>query len=57
MNADPFTGNRDAFGGGNPISNVEVDGHFFNITGIVKMAELLGPGRSPECHRHDAGST
>ncbi|WP_052433356.1 DNRLRE domain-containing protein [Streptacidiphilus carbonis] len=27
MSADPYTGNRYAFGGGNPISNVELDGH------------------------------
>ena len=25
---DPFTNNRYAFGGGNPISQVEIDGHF-----------------------------
>ncbi|MFE7599239.1 DNRLRE domain-containing protein [Streptomyces sp. NPDC057494] len=25
---DPFTGNRYAFGGGNPASSVEIDGHF-----------------------------
>ncbi|MFE7327737.1 DNRLRE domain-containing protein [Streptomyces sp. NPDC057565] len=29
LGADPFTGNRYAFGGGNPISNVEIDGHCF----------------------------
>ncbi|MFF3911723.1 DNRLRE domain-containing protein [Streptomyces sp. NPDC001848] len=27
MTTDPYTGNRYAFGGGNPISNVELDGH------------------------------
>ncbi|MER6354763.1 DNRLRE domain-containing protein [Streptomyces sp. NPDC001634] len=27
MTTDPFTGNRYAFGGGNPLSNIEVDGH------------------------------
>ena len=26
---DPFTGNRYTFGGGNPISNIELDGHMF----------------------------
>jgi hypothetical protein len=26
--ADPFTGNRYAFGGGNPVSFVEIDGHW-----------------------------
>ncbi|MEV5339779.1 DNRLRE domain-containing protein [Streptomyces sp. NPDC052676] len=28
---DPYTGNRYAFAGGNPISFVEIDGHFFDI--------------------------
>lgn len=27
LTTDPFTGNRYAFGGGNPISDVELDGH------------------------------
>ncbi|WP_075018058.1 DNRLRE domain-containing protein [Actinacidiphila rubida] len=27
MTTDPYTGNRYAFGGGNPLSNVELDGH------------------------------
>jgi RHS repeat-associated protein len=27
MSADPYTGNRYAFGGGNPLSNIEQDGH------------------------------
>ncbi|MGW0703124.1 golvesin C-terminal-like domain-containing protein [Streptomyces sp. NPDC002867] len=29
LGTDPFTGNRYAFTGGNPISFVEIDGHFF----------------------------
>ncbi|MFF9243971.1 DNRLRE domain-containing protein [Streptomyces sp. NPDC014776] len=29
---DPFTGNRYAFGGGNPISFVELDGHLFGLS-------------------------
>lgn len=29
LSVDPFTGSRYAFGGGNPISNVELDGHGF----------------------------
>ncbi|TVT26499.1 hypothetical protein FNH05_31355 [Amycolatopsis rhizosphaerae] len=29
MTADPYTGNRYAFGGGNPLSNIEMDGHEF----------------------------
>nr|WP_319020246.1 DNRLRE domain-containing protein [Streptomyces peucetius] len=28
LGTDPYTGNRYAFTGGNPISNVEIDGHF-----------------------------
>ncbi|MEV6491585.1 polymorphic toxin-type HINT domain-containing protein, partial [Actinoplanes sp. NPDC051633] len=28
LTTDPFTNNRYAFGGGNPISQVEIDGHF-----------------------------
>ncbi|MFE2032040.1 DNRLRE domain-containing protein [Streptomyces scopuliridis] len=31
LGSDPFTGNRYAFTGGNPISNVEIDGHFFAL--------------------------
>jgi RHS repeat-associated protein len=27
MTADPYTGNRYSFGGGNPLSNIELDGH------------------------------
>lgn len=29
---DPFTGNRYAFAGGNPISFVEIDGHLFGMS-------------------------
>jgi hypothetical protein len=29
MTADPYTGNRYAFGGGNPLPNIELDGHEF----------------------------
>ncbi|MGW1884250.1 golvesin C-terminal-like domain-containing protein [Streptomyces sp. NPDC001970] len=31
LGSDPFTGNRYAFTGGNPISNVEIDGHWFAL--------------------------
>ena len=27
LSSNPFTGNRYAFGGGNPISAIEIDGH------------------------------
>ncbi|MEV6247177.1 DNRLRE domain-containing protein [Streptomyces sp. NPDC051742] len=37
LGADPYTGNRYAFTGGNPISGVEIDGHVACETGI-------GPG-------------
>ncbi|WUK21446.1 DNRLRE domain-containing protein [Streptomyces sp. NBC_00371] len=41
LGADPFTGNRYAFGGGNPVSNVEVDGHFFGIDDAIEGAGAL----------------
>ncbi|MFD5898984.1 DNA/RNA non-specific endonuclease [Streptomyces sp. NPDC060366] len=31
LGSDPFTGNRYAFTGGNPVSNVEIDGHIFPL--------------------------
>ncbi|XCW06533.1 DNRLRE domain-containing protein [Streptomyces sp. HUAS MG47] len=31
LGSDPYTGNRYAFSGGNPVSNVELDGHCFGI--------------------------
>jgi RHS repeat-associated protein len=35
MTTDPYTGNRYAFGAGNPLSNIELDGHSScDITGI-----------------------
>ncbi len=33
LDSDPFTGNRYTFGGGNPISNIELDGHMFPAGG------------------------
>ncbi|MGW6143469.1 DNRLRE domain-containing protein [Streptomyces sp. NPDC055140] len=36
LGADPFTGNRYAFGGGNPVSNVEIDGHIFGIDDAIE---------------------
>ncbi|MFE4714932.1 DNRLRE domain-containing protein [Streptomyces sp. NPDC056728] len=41
LGADPFTGNRYAFGGGNPVSNVEVDGHFFGIDDAIEGVGAL----------------
>jgi RHS repeat-associated protein len=33
LDTDPFTGNRYTFGDGNPISNIELDGHMFPCDG------------------------
>jgi RHS repeat-associated protein len=33
LDTDPFTGNRYTFGAGNPISNIELDGHMFPCDG------------------------
>ncbi|MFG2886299.1 DNRLRE domain-containing protein [Streptomyces sp. NPDC048297] len=41
LGADPFTGNRYAFGGGNPVSNVELDGHFFLVDDVVEVAAVV----------------
>jgi hypothetical protein len=29
LSTDPFTGNRYTFAAGNPITNIELDGHMF----------------------------
>ncbi len=42
LGSDPFTGNRYAFTGGNPISNVEIDGHFaFAIPLLAAAAAVV----------------
>ncbi|ELS57411.1 putative Mucin-2 [Streptomyces viridochromogenes Tue57] len=41
LGADPFTGNRYAFTGGNPVTNVEIDGHFFAIPLVYYAAAAL----------------
>jgi hypothetical protein len=41
MGSDPFTGNRYAFGGGNPISRVEIDGHFSIDTLVREVTETV----------------
>jgi RHS repeat-associated protein len=33
LSTDPFTGNRYTFGAGNPVSNIELDGHMFPAMG------------------------
>jgi hypothetical protein len=43
LGLNPFTGNRYAFGGGNPISAVELDGHCWSwAQGICDAAETAG---------------
>ncbi|MEN8654730.1 DNRLRE domain-containing protein [Streptomyces sp. 21So2-11] len=42
LGSDPFTGNRYAFTGGNPVSNVEIDGHFFPLILIaIPAVEII----------------
>ncbi|MEV6843620.1 DNRLRE domain-containing protein [Actinoplanes sp. NPDC051411] len=41
MSVDPYTGNRYAFGGGNPLSNIEIDGHF-SVGGLIGSLEDAG---------------
>ncbi|MFI2347971.1 DNRLRE domain-containing protein [Streptomyces sp. NPDC019443] len=41
LGSDPFTGNRYAFTGGNPISNVEIDGHWFALAIPVVAAVFV----------------
>ncbi|MDW5330745.1 DNRLRE domain-containing protein [Plantactinospora sp. KLBMP9567] len=41
LGSDPFTGNRYAFTGGNPISNVEVDGHFAIAAVLPALAVVV----------------
>ncbi|MEV4709573.1 DNA/RNA non-specific endonuclease [Actinoplanes sp. NPDC049316] len=38
---DPFTGNRYAFTGGNPVSNVEIDGHFALLLAAAAAVAVL----------------
>ncbi|MFI6379276.1 DNRLRE domain-containing protein [Streptomyces sp. NPDC050658] len=46
LGADPFTGNRYAFTGGNPVSNVELDGHMPDPPGgsPSPLTSATGPG-------------
>ena len=39
LGTDPYTGNRYAFAGGNPISRVEIDGHDSWFTDVLEKAE------------------
>src|SRR5439155_11396418 len=47
LGADPWTGNRYAFTGGNPVTNVELDGHCAADEGVlVGCATLQGEARA-----------
>ena len=41
LTTDPFTNNRYAFGGGNPLSNIEIDGHIALIDDLAEAAVVL----------------
>ena len=44
LGLNPYTGNRYAFGGGNPISGVEIDGHFaFALPALAALASAALP--------------
>jgi RHS repeat-associated protein len=47
LGLDPWTGNRYAFGGGNPITGIEMDGHLFEDTDGGSQNQL-GPTGSGE---------
>ncbi|MEV0777336.1 DNRLRE domain-containing protein [Streptomyces sp. NPDC050433] len=49
LGADPMTGNRYAFGGGNPTTNIELDGHLFgvDIWGAAKSLFKATATRTP----------
>ena len=49
MTADPYTGNRYSFGGGNPISNIELDGHMFVMDGGGGSLSCGDPGFIGPC--------
>ncbi|MFF2066693.1 RHS repeat-associated core domain-containing protein [Streptomyces sp. NPDC058200] len=38
LGADPYTSNRYAFTGGNPVTNIEIDGHLFALPALVYWA-------------------
>ncbi|MEU8678890.1 RHS repeat-associated core domain-containing protein, partial [Streptomyces sp. NPDC048560] len=42
LGSDPYTGNRYAFSGGNPVSNVELDGHCFGIDWCESAVSATG---------------
>nr|WTB36112.1 DNRLRE domain-containing protein [Streptomyces sp. NBC_00830] len=42
LGSDPYTGNRYAFSGGNPVSNVELDGHCFGLDWCESAVDATG---------------
>ncbi|MBG6106099.1 MULTISPECIES: DNRLRE domain-containing protein [Micromonospora] len=54
LGSNPFTGNRYAFGGGNPISNVELDGHIWINDGA---GEYVPPPRPMPTAPAESGSS
>ncbi len=44
LTTDPFTGNRYTFGAGNPVSNIELDGHMFPGAGGAAGCPYGTPG-------------
>ncbi|GAA3476339.1 hypothetical protein GCM10018966_008670 [Streptomyces yanii] len=42
LGSDPYTGNRYAFSGGNPVSNVELDGHCFGWDWCESAVDATG---------------
>jgi RHS repeat-associated protein len=58
LGTDPYTGNRYAFTGGNPISGIEIDGHFSwdDIKGALKTGTKFAAKRNPIGIGLDLGS-
>ncbi|MFD9718118.1 DNRLRE domain-containing protein [Streptomyces sp. NPDC059076] len=64
LSSDPFTSNRYAFGGGNPVSGVEVDGHFIDWddfkktvkSGYQKASKAVSAGAKTVARRNPVGT-
>lgn len=56
LGTDPYTGNRYAFTGGNPTSNVELDGHFSCPVAISTMCKTAGDAAT-SMYRHAWAAT
>ncbi|MCW2933610.1 MAG: mucin-2, partial [Actinomycetia bacterium] len=58
LSTDPFTGSRYAFGGGNPISNIELNGHAILVPGslhALTTQQVQGSGGSSGSSSPNAG--